>query len=583
MKMKKFRLYILLLGFLSAGCGDYLDKMPEADGYTFDTVFKDSVNYQKFCEYLVMNPFFLYLENGVNPYGSYDDISDNSISTPTFSGTPSVQAQIGNFYAMRTNGNAPMSNNTTWKQIWKHIRVANLGIRNIEHYPGGTESRNKILGMCYFYRAFGYMELTRRWGGMPYLYSAIMDAEMNLDFPRLSMQETYKRAALDCDSAALYLQNVIPMNEFQHPTRVAALALKSRVLLYAASDLARLEKGEGENLWEAAALAADEALRTAEDNHYELVPMEDYYYLFKEDKEDIYAKEVLFGRRANHNWGSDAYTQTCRPPGQLSGKYGVAPNQLLVDCFEMQATGLPVSDPRSGYEEQNPYIGRDPRFEENIIYNQAKVMGKTMQIFQRDETKTPATEGSADCKMSNGTPVMGFTQTGYYEKKWMGKTFNANLPLLWPYIRLAEVYLNFAEAANEAWATPEAKDARCLYSAEEAINVVRNRAEMPDIHSDFLDKNAFRERVRNERRVELAFEDHRLFDIRRWKIGTKPEYRDIWRMKVTKVTKSAQYPTGFKYEKELFMTRIFEDRHNLFVIKLDDTNIGPNFEQNPGW
>lgn len=581
--MNKFKLYILSLCFLSAGCGSYLDKMPEADGYTFEKVFTDSTNYKNFCEYLVMNPFFLYQENGTKPLGGYDDISDNSISTATFGGVPSIQAQAGNFYLMRSNGDAPMCNNETWKQIWKHIRVANLGIRSIGFYPGGEESRNKILGMCYFYRAFGYMELTRRWGGMPYQYSAIMDGEINLDFPRLSMQETYKKAALDCDSAAMYLQNVIPMSEFQHPTRVAALSLKSRILLYAASDLARLEKADGENLWEAAALAADEALRAAEGAGHELVAMNEYYYLFKEDKEAIYTKEVLFGRRANHNWGSDAYTFTTRPPGQLSGKYGSAVNQTLVDCFEMKATGLPVSDSRSGYKEQNPYIGRDPRFEENIIYNRAKVMNKTMEIYQMDETKNPPVEGSLDCKMSKGIPVVGFTQTGYYAKKWMGKTWNANLPVLWSYIRLAEVYLNFAEAANEAWASPSAKDGRCLYSAEEAINVVRHRAEMPDIHADFLNQPDFRARVRNERRIEFVAEDHRLFDVRRWKIGSQPENRDIWRMKITKVPVSPLYPMGYKYEKELLMMRIFEDRHNLFVIKLDDTNIGPNFKQNPGW
>lgn len=581
--MKKFKLYIISLCILSTGCGSYLDKMPEADGYTFDKVFKDSTNYRNFCEYLVMNPFFLYLENGTKPLGSYDDVSDNSISTATYGGVPSIQAQAGNFYTMRSNGDAPMCNNDTWKQIWKHIRVANLGIRNIDFYPGGAESRRKILGMCYFYRAFGYMELTRRWGGMPYLHTAILDADINLDFPRLSMQATYKNAALDCDSAAMYLEDVISNSEYQHPTRVAALSLKSRILLYAASDLSRLETPEGENLWEAAAIAADEALRAAETNGYGLVPMTDYYYLFKEDKEDVYTKEVLFGRRANHNWGSDAYTFTCRPPGQLSGKYGVAVNQNMVECFEMKVTGLPVSDARSGFKEQNPYVGRDPRFEENIVYNQAKVMGKTMQIFQLDETKNPPTEGSQDCKIANGLVIQGFTQTGYYAKKWMGKTFGANLPLLWPYIRLAEVYLNYAEAANEAWASPTAKDSRCLYSAEEAINMVRNRAEMPNIHSDFLNQTAFRERVRNERRVEFMSEDHRLFDIRRWKIATQPEYRDIWRMKITKVAKTTTYPTGFKYEKDFLMSRSFEDRHYLFVIKLDDTNIGPNFKQNPGW
>lgn len=582
--MKKY-IYILCLTFIFASCGNYLDKMPEADGYDFDKVFKDSVNYRNFCEYLVINPFFLYHENGVKPYGSYDCLTDNSISTALFSGVPSVQAQLGNYYALRTNGDAPMSNNGTWEQIWKHLRVANTGIRNIDFYSGGSVSRDKILGMCYFYRAFCYMDLTRRWGGMPYLYAPITNASEDMDYPRLSMQETYKRAAVDCDSAAMYLKNTIPNSEFQHPTRVAALALKSRILLYAASDLARYENGTGEDLWEEAALAADEAIRVMEEAGHGLVDWDDYYYIFKGDNESIYTKEVLFGRRANHQWGSDAYTNTARPPGQLSGKYGVAVNQLLVDCFEMQATGLPVDDPESQYKEQNPYAGRDPRFGYNVIYNGQQVMNRTMEIYQTDESK-PGIEGSKDLSMSGGVPLMGFTQTGYYAKKWLGMTFNAHLPLLWPYIRTAEIYMGYAEAANEAWSAPSSLHSGCLYTPEQAINKVRNRAQMPGIHSKFLTKDKFRERVRNERRIELCFEEHRIFDLRRWKIGTQPENRDIWRMYITKLApgyNASVYPTGYKFEKQFYMRRIYEDRHNLFVIKLDDTNIGPNFKQNPGW
>lgn len=525
------------------------------------------------------------MQNGIKPQGSYDCITDNSISTITIPQCPSVQSQQGDYYGLRLNSNAVMCNNDTWKEIWKHVRVANVGIRNIGYYSGSEVSRNKILGMCYFYRAFAYMELTRRWGGMPYLY-APMKASEEMDLPRLSMQETYKRAANDCDSAAMYLQNVIPNSEYQHPTRIAALALKSRILLYAASDQARYENGEGENLWENAALAADYALKEAEGTSvYQLVPWDKYYYLFKGDDESVYTQEVLFGRRQTVNWGADGYTKVNRPPGQLSGTYGIAVNQLFVDAFEMKSTGLPITDPESGYYEQNPYTDRDPRFEFTVIHNGQTVMNRKLQIYHLDENN-PNIAGSKDLKITAGIPEMGYTQTGYYSNKWMGNTFGAHLKCLWPYIRLAEVYLNFAEAANEAWGSPDQKDGRCKYSAEEAINIVRNRAQMPDINNKFLNQTDFRERIRNERRVEFGFEEHRVFDLRRWLIGTQPQYRDIWRMKITKLKNGydkAKYPTGFKFERELLISRIYEPKQNLFVIKLDDTNIGPNFKQNPGW
>ena len=573
-----------MLFFYLASC-DYLDKAPEAAGLDFEKVFGDSANYQRYCEMLVMRPFFLHLENGVSPLGSHDcGISDNSISSVTYTGCPSVRASNGDYYALRSNGDAVWCNNTTWAEIWSHVRVANTGIRNISYYTGGETSKKQILGMCYFYRAWSYAELCRRWGGMPYLY-APLSADVEMDLPRLTMQDTYKRAALDCDSAAMYLENVIPPTEFPHPTRVAALALKSRILLYSASDFARYETDSGENLWESAALAANECIRIAEASGYGLVEWENFNNVIKDIKEEYYLKEVLLGRRQNHNWGSDAYTQNSgRPPGQLAGKYGACPSAALVESFEME-NGLPLDDPASGYNPQNPYVKRDPRFYLNIMYNGAVIAGKNLQIYHFNEANGKA--DAKDLKMSGGDPIMGYTLTGTYVNKWMGENFGSGMKVLWPYIRMAEIYLNFAEASNEAWGNPGSKDSRCLYSAEEAINKVRNRAQMPNINSKYLLKDLFRDRVRNERRVELCFEEHRVYDVRRWQIGTQPEYRDIYGYYITKLKPGSynvsEYPTGFKYEKVLVKNRVFDEKHYLFVIKLDDTRIGPNFKQNPGW
>jgi hypothetical protein len=109
---------------------------------------------------------------------------------------------------------------------------------------------------------------------------------------------------------------------------------------------------------------------------------------------------------------------------------------------------------------------------------------------------------------------------------------------------------------------------------------------MPNLNAKFLVKDLFRERVRNERRVEFCYEEQRIYDVRRWLIGEDPLYRDIYGYYITKLKPGYDptvYPTGFKYEKVLVKTRVYEKRHNLFVIKLDDTRIGPNFKQNPGW
>jgi starch-binding outer membrane protein, SusD/RagB family len=583
--MKIFK-YIWLLavigGTLMPACeSTYLDKMEETDGFTSESVFGDSINFRDFVDNLILLPTVRRFVAGNSPLGDFDDITDNSISGPTFSGVPSVQAAAGDYYTLRTNGDALMSNNATWDRLWSKVRIANMGLNHIDMYPGSEATKNQIIGQCLYFRADSYLELVRRWGGMPYLYEPL-DASAEMDLVRLGYQETLLKIAEDFAEAATYLPATVPPNEFQYPTSVAALGLKSRTLLYASSAFARMDAGSVD-LWEAAALAADEAIRAAEDAGYELVPMSDYYYLFKEDREEIFMKEILFGRRYRHNWGSNSYQNRYRPAGQLSGNYGTQPNRRLVESFEMKETGLPVSDPESGYHPQDPYTGRDPRFYQSIIHNQQTVMGRVMEIYNRDMTRTPPTDGSPSLQYIGGNIVMGYTRTGYYNNKWMGQTFGAHLTLQWSDIRMAELYLNFAEAANEAWASPNTVHPSCRYTAEQAINIVRTRAQMPNIHSKFLNKNAFRDRIRNERRVELCFEDHRLFDIRRWRIAHLPEYRDIWGTFITKVPVSEEHPKGFMYEENFVMTRVFDERNYLFVIKLDDTRIGPNFVQNPGY
>lgn len=591
----------MISSFISC-TSDYLDRRPETEGYDFELVFGDSTNYWKYCSYLVVNPFFLVIQqNGEFPNGSWDDIGDNSMSTRYSGNIPCVQAQRGEFYTLSTNGAAKQCNEQTWGNIWRHLRVANTGIQNIEYYQGSEFTKNKILGLCFFYRAYAYMELTRRWGGMPYLTEPFLATD-NMDIPRLSMQETYMKASEDFDIAAQYLKDIIPDNEFQYPTRISALAMKSRCLLYAASEQATQENhptNPRKNLWSEAAQAADEALKAAEaavdnsgNSYYDLVDWgtslngdDGYYYIFKGDDPRQLSKEVLFGRRGRIAWNSAPYVQCIRPPGQLGGVLGVGVNQLLVDCFEMKDTGLPIDEDDSGYNEQNPYVGRDPRFYFNIMYNQCQIMGLTLDIWNYDEQTN--SYGSRDCQMAGITPSQGYTPTGTYAKKWMGNNFGAQLYQCWSYIRLAEVYLNFAEAANEAWGNPGAKQNGFEYSAAEALNKVRNRALMPDVNIRFLSsKEVFRTRVRNERRIEFCFEEHRLFDLRRWLIGKDPMNRDIWKVNITKLKPGYDetvYPTGFKFEKTLHIVRTYEDKHNLFVISRNDTRLGPNFNQNPGW
>jgi hypothetical protein len=358
------------------------------------------------------------------------------------------------------------------------------------------------------------------------------------------------------------------------------------------------------NLWERAAIVADSALRAAEgvrtldgERYHELVKWDEtnpdnpdkygnrgYYYIFKGNVREHLKREVIFGRRGQTTWNAQGYIHTIRPPGQLKGLYGVAPNQLLVDCFEMQDTGLPIDATGSGYREQDPYTGRDPRFYHNIMYNGCEIMNRTLKIWNSDQAT--GAFGSEDLEMERTRILPGFTLTGTYARKWMGQVFEeTNFDQCWSYIRMPELYMNFAEAANEAWNSPTVRDGRCLYTAEEAINIVRRRALMPGIQNRYLNQNDFRDRMLNERRVEFCWEEHRLFDVRRRKIGSLPVNRDFYKVNITRLASAtAEYPTGFKFEREPLAIRTFySDRHDLFVIPVGDTRLGPNFNQNPGW
>lgn len=588
MKFTKILKYIAIVPVIlsvAQSC-HYLDKREATDGLTLEEVFGNANNYELYVEWMVQNPMLRHLQSGGDPMGTWDDITDNSMSSTQIV-VPCHRAAAGDYLAMVTDGRSIMCNMDAWNRMWKNIRISNMGLKYIDMYPGDEEGRNKIVGTCLFYRAFAYMELCRRWGGMPYLYEPFEDLAADLDRERDDMRTTYLKVADDFYEAAKYLKPTVPDQEWQHPTSVAAMALRSRVLLYAASPQATQEGGvQRDDLWNDAVKAAIEAINLAEDNGYAMVSGENYYDLFKGDNYQYYTKEILLGSRKSIAWGSEAYKKNTRPPGKLEGTFGVSANQKYVDCYDM-VNGYPISDPKSGYNPQNPYINRGLRFEHDILYNQATAFGtKKMNLYHQEEGSSVM--GGGDISYSNGIDP-GYTRTGTYVIKWMGRVWKQALAQTWPYIRMAELYLNFAEAATEAsWSIDDKKEGS-RYSPLEALNKIRNRAGIAGLPEEYKTPERFMERVRNERRVELSFEDHRLFDIRRWLIGTAADQdNSIYGVNIVKLKKGydkTQYPTGYRYEysDEPVLFRIYDEKHNLFPINQQDTYIGPLFKQNPGW
>ncbi|MBQ7195042.1 MAG: RagB/SusD family nutrient uptake outer membrane protein, partial [Bacteroidales bacterium] len=454
-----------------------------------------------------------------------------------------------------------------------------------------ASEKARLLGTCYFYRAFSYYELCRRWGGMPYFEQPVSLAD-NLDVPRDDMRTTYLKAADDFQRAADLLQPTVPKSMWQHPTSVAALAFKAKCILYAASPQATKEGGTTrESLWAEAAEATEVAIKAAESNGYAMAPTANIYDIYNDNQEDIQIAEVIWGRRHSIKWNSDAYLHTIRPPGTLGGKYGPAINQSLVNAFDME-NGYPITDPRSNYDPQDPYKGRGARFEQCILHNQSEPYpGKVLNLYNYTQNPdgTRDLTGSADMKYQSGKLMEGYTPTGTYIHKWMGKVFNeVDHRMVWPEMRITELYIMFAEAATEAGWDWKTVHSGCTYSALAALNKVRNRAGIADVPADYCDtKDHFMERVQNERRVELCFEDQRFYDIRRLLIG-KDIDQNMYRVLITKLAPgydASVYPTGFMYEYDPVPidTHVYTDRMNLFPINRDDINMCSVFKQNPGW
>ena len=449
-----------------------------------------------------------------------------------------------------------------WGNMYKGIRAANSFLENYDEdllrrlslNEGYKEEMEKYRMYPYevrALRAFYYFELAKRYGDVP-LVKRTLDADEANTLVRTPFMEVIGFIEDECTEVAKELP-VDQHDFFEETGRVTkgmALALKARALLYAASPL--YNPSGDKDLWKKAAVAAHDVIAM---NVY-FLPNIDQDPLYNKDGagEVLKSSQLIFERR---NGDSDTFERNNLPIGFEGGQSGNTPTQNLVDAFEM-ATGEPFSWDNPDHAAA-PYDNRDPRFYKTVVYHGSEIMGETVDV----------SEGG-----KNGLPQEGATETGYYLRKYINETvsLNPDNPNLKAHhfiiFRYAEILLNYAEAAAEL-VGPDAVPEGCTLTAREALNQVRTAAGMPGVEDS---GDAFMTRVRNERRVELAFEDHRFWDIRRWKIGDVVE--DVYGVKVS--------PTG-EYTKYLVRNRIWDDKMYFYPIPKDEINKNPGLGQNEGW
>ena len=454
-----------------------------------------------------------------------------------------------------------------WNSAWDGISYCNLVLDEFSNctFPEYTEDEHYQQEMFLYKnyrwearwaRAFFYFELVKRYGSVP-LKTKHMTANEANSLPQVSADSIFQFIDTECDT----IEDSIIVNygdlgdkayykgQTGRANKLAAMALRARAALYWASPL--FNPTNDKSRWLKAAQLSNAVIAEARQEGMGLLP--DYSKLFNKDSYKDGIKEIIFSRRVA---ASNAFEKYNYPIGMENAGGGNCPTQNLVDAYEM-TNGKAIDEAGSGYDPQDPYKNRDARLAMTVAVN-----GEQWPNAAALETF----EGGA-----NSSSVTYGTPTGYYLKKYINqgtiiaKTGSNSFAHAWVVFRLAEFYLDYAEAAlnytGSGYVAPEGLP----MTAAQAIDVVRTRAKQPNMATG-LDFEAFKKKYENERFVELAFEGHRFFDLRRWKEA--PEYlKTIGTM---------------KYEEQTIDTRTWNDKWYLFPLPQKDV-LNCNYKQNDGW
>lgn len=444
---------------------------------------------------------------------------------------------------------------TLWGRSYRSIRECNYGLKNIGQVEMSTQQRNRLRSELHFIRAFRYQDLIRNYGGVVLVGDTVYNLEDKLTdaalYTKSSLQECVNYAVAELDSAALYLPQVNNGSwQTGRATKGAALALKSRLLLYAASPLYNV------GTWAAAAAAAKVVMDM---NQYSLADNYSQLFVNGNSNEVIFSRQYVVGAR-------HVPLELSNGPNGYNGWGGNTPLQNMVDAYEM-SNGKTITDPTSGFNVDSPYAHRDARLSASILYNGSLYRGDTVDIY---------TPGGKDSK--DGPSDWNTTKTGYYLRKFLDDSKPIDNPWdvsglqPWIYLRYAEVLLNYAEAQNEA-VGPDAT----VYAA---INKIRDResVKQPPLVAG-LSQSEMRDAIRRERQVELAFEEHRFYDVRRWRIANVTENVPAYGVDV-KIENGAPVYT----RKTALSGRLFNEKNYWLPIPRAEIQASNNqLAQSPGY
>lgn len=554
MNYKKICMALLCMAALT-GCSDKMD-YHEFTNYDKNYVFS---NFGRTAGFV----------NNIYSYLDYDLPGMNSLASACDEAEMAVSWSSVLDY---TNGSWSALNSKSLWGVYSGIRAANYFLKETknltfsdlnatEDYAAQMKRFNRYKYEVRLLRAYYYFTLVRAYGDVPFTTEVLTEAEAN-SIGRTASNEIFDFIVKECDAVASELPisyNGLDADaaggsnpETGRVTRGTALALKARATLYRASKLFN-ESGDKE-LWRKAALANWDVIQYCNENGIVLGKYTDLW-----GTNNYKASEVIFARRVGDT-ASPEYDNF--PIGIENANSGNCPTQTLVDAYEMQDGSEP--------SESNPYVGRDPRFKMTIACN-----GDKWPNTNPDPLETYV--GG-----KNGAPIPYATPTGYYLKKYLDGSIDISAGNStggkrhsWITFRLGEFLLNYAEATFRCLDAVDDIDDELQMSAREAVNKVRARTgvNMPAFPAE-MTKEEFWKRYKRERMVELAFEGHRFWDVRRWKEGG---FTSITRMLINKIAEG--HYSYQKVEKKL----VWDDKMYFFPIPDSEIRKNGNLSQNPGW
>lgn len=563
MKIKNIFLYALPAVFALSSCVDleYHEVTLRDEDWTYE-FFNDGVKNMIWDVYAQMYN------------NELEDNSTNFLAGATDEAQYALEiGAVNNYYNGGWSTANPMSN--TWTKSYTALAEIHTILEKIDkidltewkyndNYEIWKQQLDNFPYELRFLRAYFYFELFKTYGDVPLVTTTLTNGQAN-NVERTPAEKVVKFIVDELDEIAPNLPTSYadePYAEIGRATKAAAYALKARTLLYAASPLHNPTNDKEK--WTEAALASKYVIDNAKDWG---LALSDYSSLWGNDA--FFNKEIIFGLGRP---SSNTFEMANFPVGVENASSGTCPTQSLVDQYEFNDSDCETFGHR--YKENtialdtNTYKNLDPRFEKTIVKN-------------GDGWPTNGTQKKAIETFIggfNGAPKYGATPTGYYLRKFVDGSCvtttdnQVSKQHTWIVMRLAEFYLNYAEATYYALNSAVKTDSVLTTSANDAINVLRKRPGigMPEFTED---GEAWVERYERERLVELAFENHRFWDVRRWKKGEK-YFKNIAVATIT---------DGGKTLTRTIKTRNWDEKYNLFPIPQSEILINSKLKQNPGW